>query len=540
MALKSPNPFLNVQALFKTLGAGKVIVLSCLLAATLAGIAWMVIWSGTPDFQLLYADLGLEDTGEIVMKLKEKKIPYQISANGKAVLVPKENLYETRLTLANEGLPQGSGVGFEIFDKTSLGMTEFVQNVNYQRALQGELSRTINGFDEIEHSRVHIVMPAKSLFVEDEEPPSASVVLKIRSGRSLSERQIRGIVHLISASISQLEPENVTIVNSKGKMLAGSEEKSSIAKLSSTQLEYQEKVEQGLEKRIDSMLEKILGPGKAIARITCSLNFRRHEKTEEIYDRDGKVVRSEQLMSTISQNPETTEMGIPGVASNMPSEESNASITNSGDNGSPGFRKQDKTVNYEIGKVTSHTIEPMGRIERLSVAVVVDGTHELVTGEEGESQWRYTPRTQEELTKIEDIVKRAANFDAERGDDIEVVNIPFEVDRTKEVEEEVAEEGWFSKLKQYSGYLRYAFLGIFLLLIFLFVIRPLVTWLTATSSGGGDMLKQLPMTVEEIERGYGEGTNDMPYRNQALKMLLGEDDGTMSITKEWLSEKERV
>ena len=537
MASKPPNPFLNVPALFKTLSAGKVIVLSCLLAATLAGIVWMVIWSGTPDFQLLYADLSLEDAGEIVMKLKEQKIPYQISANGKAVLVPKENLYEMRLTLANEGLPQGSGVGFEIFDKTSLGMTEFVQNVNYQRALQGELARTINGFDEIEHSRIHIVMPTKSLFVEDEEPPSASVVLKIRSGRSLSERQIRGIVHLISASISQLEPENVTVVNSKGKMLAGSEEKSSMAQLSSNQLEYQEKVEQGLEKRIDSMLEKILGPGKAIARITCSLDFKRHEKTEEIYDRDGKVVRSEQLMDTISQRRESTEMGIPGVASNMPTEESNASITNGWNNDSPEYRKQDKTINYEIGKVTSHTIEPMGRIERLSVAVVVDGTHELVTGEEGESQWRYTPRTQEELTKIENIVKRAVNFYAERGDDIEVVNIPFEVDRANEVEEEVAEGSWFSKLKQYSEYLRYAFLGIFLLLIFLFVIRPLLTWLTEAPSGGGDMLKQLPMTVEEIERGYGEGANDMPYRNQALKMLLGEDDGTMSITKEWLSEK---
>ena len=536
MASNPPNPFTNVLALFKTLSAGKLVALSCLIAATVAGIACMVIWSGAPDFQLLYANLNLEDAGEIVTQLKEQKIPYQISANGKAVLVPKENIYETRMTLANEGLPQGSSVGFEIFDSTSLGMTEFVQNVNYQRALQGELARTINGFDEIEHSRVHIVMPAKSLFVEDEEPSTASVVLKLRRGRNLSTNQIRGIVHLISASISQLEPENVTIVDNKGKMLAGSEGNSSIAQLSSNQLEFQVKVEQGLEKRIDSMLEKILGPGKAIARITCSLDFRRHEKTEEIYNPDGKVVRSEQLMNTISRNPEVAAMGIPGIASNIPSEEPKASVPSDGNNISPGFQKQNKTVNYEIGKVTSHTIEPMGRIEKVSVAVVVDGRHELVTDDEGESQWKYTPRTQEELTKIEDIVKRAVNFDAERGDDIEVVNIPFEVDKIKEVDENIAEEGWFSRLKQYSEYLRYAFLGIFLFLIFLFVIRPLVTWLTATSSGGGEMIKQLPMTVEEIERGYGDETDRMPYRNQALKMLMDKDEGGMTITREWLSE----
>ncbi len=525
-----------MTTLFKNLSPGKIFAFICLVGATVAGITWMVVWSGTPEFQLLYSNLSLEDAGEIVLKLKDQKVPYEISANGKSILVPKKVLYDTRLSLANEGLPQGSGVGFEIFDNTKLGMTEFVQNVNYQRALQGELSRTINGFDEIESSRVHIVMPSKSLFIEDEEQATASVVLKMRKGRRLNHNQIQGIVHLVSASIGQLEPENVTIVDNKGKMLAGSKDDSMAGQLSSSQLEYQEKVEQGLEKRVETMLEKVLGPGKAIPRISGSFDFRRHERTEETYDPDGRVVRSEQLMNTISGTSEPQAMGVPGVSSNMPNGEStNKTIGNQND-GIPGYQKQDKTVNYEIPKTVSVTVEPMGTLKRLSIAIVVDGDHELVTNDEGESEWKYTPRIPEDLTKIEDIVKRAVNFDSERGDDISVVNIPFEIEKESKDDEEVIEEGWFDKIEKYSGYLRYAFLTIFLLFTFLFVIKPLVRWLTAAQSGSGDMLKQLPMTVEEIERGYGEGTKSLPYRDQALQLLLGDDEGSMNVAKEWLSE----
>ncbi len=536
MASKSPDIFTQIKASFKNLSAGKLIALLSLVAATIAGLIFMVLWTGAPDFQILYSNLTPEDAGEIVSRLKEQKTPYQISSNGKAILVPKETIYETRLGLANEGLPQGSGVGFEIFDNTKLGMTEFVQNVNYQRALQGELSRTINGFDEVESSRVHIVMPSKSLFIEEDEQATASVVLKLRRGRRLSEDQVQGIVHLISASISQLAPENVTIVDNYGKMLAGSEDKSTGAQLSSNQLEYQEKVEKGLERRVETMLDKVLGPGKNISRISCSFDFRRHEKTEEIFDPNGKVVRSEHVLNTVSNNSEPGATGVPGVASNIPSEEIKTSQDGLGISEKPEYQKENRTVNYEIGKVTSHTIEPLGRIERISVAVVIDGTHELVKGEE-EEEWKYTPRSQEEMKKIEEIVKRAVNFDAERGDEIEVANIPFEAAKMKEGEEEIIEEGWLSKLEQHKGYFRYVFLGVFLLFSFLFVVRPLVRWLTSGPSGGAEMLKQLPLTVEEIERGYGEGAKNLPYRDRALAMLTGADESTMTIAREWLTEK---
>jgi len=537
MATKSPDIFTQIKTLLKNLSAGKLIALLGLVGATVAGLVFMIVWSGTPDFQTLYSNLTQEDAGEIVSRLKEQKIPYQISSNGQKILVPKEILYEIRLSLANEGLPQGSGVGFEIFDNTKLGMTEFVQNVNYQRALQGELSRTINGFDEVESSRVHIVMPSKSLFIEDEEPPTASVVLKLRRGRRLSAEQVQGIIHLVSASISQLAPENVTIVDNYGKMLAGSEDRSSSAHLSLDQLEYQEKVEKSLEKRIETMLEKVLGPGKSIPRISCSFDFRRHEKTEEIFDPNGKVVRSEQLLDTISNGSGYSAIGIPGVSSNISSEKMEPDVSSRENVENPEYQKRDRTVNYEIGKVTSHTIEPLGRIERISVAVVVDGTHELVKGDEGEENWKYTPRTQEELKKIEDLVKRAVNFDAERGDEIEVVNIPFETAKIKEGEEEIVEAGLLSLLAKHKDYFRYGILVVFLLFSFFFIVRPLVRWLTSTSSGGAEILKQLPMTVEEIERGYGEGVKALPYRDRVLAMLTEEEETPMSVAREWLSEK---
>ncbi|MBW1701924.1 MAG: flagellar M-ring protein FliF, partial [Deltaproteobacteria bacterium] len=353
---------IQFKTLLKNLTPGKKVALLALVVGTLIGFALLMTWAGRPDFQLLYSNLPPEDAGAILAKLKDQKIPYQISSNGSSVLIPSEQVYEVRLELASQGLPQGSGVGFEIFDNTKLGMTEFVQNVNYQRACQGELSRTINVFAEVESSRVHIVMPSKSLFIEEEEPAKASVVLKLRPGRRLSKDQVQGIVHLVSASISGLNPENVTIVDNYGKMLAGFKKISTIGQVSSDQFEFQEKMGLSLEKKAKTMLETALGPGKAIVRVSCCLDFMRHEKTEERYQPDNKVVRSEQLLSEASNRTEKVPIGIPGATSNMSEGNTKSAIAGS----NPGFNKQDRTVNYEIGKVTSHTVEPVGKLNRLS------------------------------------------------------------------------------------------------------------------------------------------------------------------------------
>ena len=211
----------QIKNLMASLSPAKKITLAVLIISTVAGFIMLMTWTGRLEYRSLYSGLAPEDAGEILTYLKAQKIPYRISENGTGIQVPHDKVHESRMALASQGMPQGGGIGFEVFDNTKLGMTEFVQNVNYQRALQGELSRTINRIAEVESSRVHIVMPAKSLFIEQEEPATASVVLKLRRGKWLTGDQVQSVVHLVSSSVSRLKPENVTVVDTSGKLLAG-------------------------------------------------------------------------------------------------------------------------------------------------------------------------------------------------------------------------------------------------------------------------------------------------------------------------------
>jgi len=525
----------QIGTLFRNLTPAKAITLLCLVTVTVAGFIFLLRWTGQPDYQLLYSNLDSQDAGAILAKLKDGKIPYQISSNGSAILVPREIIYETRLELASQGLPRGSGVGFEIFDNTKLGMTEFVQNVNYQRAVQGELSRTINGFAEIDSSRVHIVVPPKSLFIKDQQPATASVVLKLCRGRRLTADQVQGIIHLVSSSVSGLSPENVTVVDNHGKMLTGLRPNFQMGQASSNQLEFQQKLEKTYEDRVKTMLETALGHGKAIVRVSSSMDFRIHEKTEEMYHKDNQVVRSEQLLSEASNATLPSPIGIPGVVSNL--SEGEAAATS--DTQSPSSQKQDRTINYEIGKVTSHTVDPVGTLKNISVAVLVDGTTKLVqVRDKGDEEWKYFPRTQEEIAKLEGIVKRAVNFDVERGDEIEVVNIPFEtsnLDPTKE-QEEPEEATWFSALKDYASFIRYGALLLFVLLSYVFVVRPLVQWLTSSNLAGGQGLAQLPRAAGEPDGAHAQAIKSLPLQNQLLQMMSADKQGSVDALRGWLKE----
>jgi flagellar M-ring protein FliF len=338
---------LQLQNLFKSISVGKRIALLILAVGFVAGFIFLMNWAGNPEFHPLYTNLDANDAGIILNHLKDQKIPYRLSANGSTILIPQEKIYETRMELASEGLPQGGSIGFELFDNTKLGMTEFAQNVNYQRALQGELVRTINGFEEVDSCRVHIVMSEKSLFVKDEEAASASVVLKLHHGKWLSQQQVQGIVHLVSSSVSRMGPENVTVVDSNGRLLTGSKDQTGIATLSSDQLDYQVKVERKLENRVLSMLEKALGANRAIVRVSCALNFKQHEMTEERFLPENQVVRSEQMFNETSKEGDPIPQGIPGIQSNLP--ESSPAQNQTIDNENTTFAKQDRTVNYEIG-----------------------------------------------------------------------------------------------------------------------------------------------------------------------------------------------
>ena len=527
----------QLKSLYKTLSPAKRLTLAVFVGGTIAAFILLILWTGRPDFQVLYSNLPPEDAGAILAKLQEQKIPYKTSSIGNSILIPVERIYEVRLQLASEGLPQGSGVGFEIFDNTKLGMTEFVQNVNYQRALQGELSRTINGFYEVETSRVHIVLPPKTLFIEEQTPATASVILKLRSGRSLRKDQIQAVVHLVSSGVSGLKPEDVTVVDSHGKMLAGPRGKDSMEQADSDQFVLQEKMEKGLENSIQTMLETALGPGKAIVRVACALDFRREEKTEEKFLPDRQAIRSEQLFNESSNGSETSSAeGVPGVLSNTPQGQSvEAETGDSAPGKNQSFQKTERTVNYEISKVTSHIVEPSARFKRLSVAVIVDGIRKRVTPEGGKEELKYFPRTDEEMAKLKKIVKRAVNYDPERGDQIEVVNIPFENLAISLEGEGGVQKGWLSYAKQFAPSMKLVSLGVFLFLSFFFVIRPLVRWLTSSSAGDETVLTQLPKTLAEIEGEYGRGHASS---DEAIRLLTSDQDQSLELMKDWLTKEE--
>ena len=410
------------KAFFDQISLAKKITLFTLILMSTASFYYVLKWSSSPEFKVLYTGLNNDDAGSVVEKLKLEKIQYKLSNDGTSILIPAKSLYETRMLLASAGLPQGGGIGFELFDNTKIGMTEFVQNVNYQRALQGELARTINQFDEVESSRVHIVMPKNSVFLEDEEPATASVVLKLRAGASLKRQKVQGISHLVSSSISGLNPKNVTIVDSYGNMLAGFDTEDGFGSYGSNQLEFQEKIERNLENRVKTMLNSALGPEKSVVRLSCLINFKQYQRTEEKFLPENKVIRSEQNLKQVSSKPSKNAKGAPGQAS-YSSEDENLNKTKEKE---LVFERQDQSANYEIGKVTSHIIEPIGEIMKVSAAVLIDGSYKVVKNKKGKEEKQYIPRTKEEMDKIEAIVKRAVNYDENRKDLVEVVNIPFQ------------------------------------------------------------------------------------------------------------------
>ncbi len=522
----------QLKLAFSGMSAPRLVTLAILAGSCIAGVAFLLNWSETEDFHPLYNNLAPEDASAIVEKLKENQIPYKLTSNGTGILIPYEKIYETRLDLASQGLPRGTGIGFEVFDDAKLGMTEFVQNVNYQRALQGELSRTINTLMEVASSRVHIVMPARSLFIEEEEPATASVILKFRRGKYLNKDQIQGIVHLVSSSVSRLKPENVTIIDDNGKMLAGAKEESTVDQVTSHQLAFQEKKERLLENRVKTMLESVLGQDKAIVRVSCLLNFTQQEKTEELYLPDNTVIRSEQKSSSVSNRPDNKAAGPPGLQTNVvPGRAATNAAGESRNN-----QKEQYTKNYEVGKLVNRKILPIGSIQRLSVAVIVDGTYKAAEeGAEGE-QSQYVPRTTEEMAKLENIVKSAVDYDSERGDKLEVVNIPFEVEEQTDL---LAESDSFSLnklLKEHIGLLKYSATALFFLLAFMMIVKPLTRWLTSTPLEEIQMLEQLPQTLKELERRYEEAGKDGSYTQQIAALIHENSSGSQRLMKEWVKE----
>ena len=336
--------------------------------------------------------------------------------DGSRIEVPQDKLYEVRLKLATEGLPKGEGVGFEIFDETSFGATDFVQKLNFIRALQGEMARTITGLSEVSRARVHIVIPKEELFIEKQKPVTASVVIKYAPFKSLKKNQIRGIVYLLASSVEGLLAKNVHIIDNHGNILSTELDGEDSVVLSASQVDLQRKVEKALMEKAQTLLDKVVGIGRSIVRISVELNFDKKETQTETFQPEG-TIRSEQISKEKYQGKDVTPQGIPGVASNVPGYQAQ--------DGSQGrestMQKDNNTINYEISKKVEHQTDTVGNIKKISISVVMDGKHEM---EEGERV--YTPLSFEEIKKFTSIIKSSVGFDEARGDQIDLQNIPFD------------------------------------------------------------------------------------------------------------------
>ncbi len=512
------------------------------VAAMIAVIVAVMLWANQPVYHLLFSNLSTEDAGTITDKLKEMKVPFELK-EGNAILVPQDKVHELRLLLAGEGLPSGGGVGFEIFDRTTIGMTDFVQKLNYKRALQGELARTISQLTEVEQARVHLSVPEKTLFSDKKESARASVVLKLRGARTLSQNQVQGVVHLVASSVEGLTAQNVTVVDTRGNVLSRSSDDTYASTLSNYQTEYQGNLEKSLEDRVQSMLERAVGPGKVSVRISSALDFKQVETTEEKYDPDTVAVRSEQRVQENSSGSSGSASGVPGVVSNLPAAK-NENPQASGEKGSASSqsKRAQETINYEINKSVSHIVEPVGTIKRLSAAIMIDGNYETVKGADGKESRKYVPRTTEEISKYTEVVKKAIGYNEERGDQVEVLSIPFESSALAgEVGGEV--ESKF-QIAAVLPFIKYAVALVVAALIFLFVVRPLMKTVLATrpqiGAFPGGMGGAFPR-VSELE-GVGGPLNiqmdpEVKTRNEVIKIAKENPQQTAKLIKSWISEK---
>lgn len=403
----------QLRDFFLALPPSRRISFLAITAVVLLGTFGAALWVQMPRYRTLFSQLESSDAGGVVEYLKEQKIPYRVSEG--AIEVPADQVYEVRMALASKGIPQGGGVGYELFDQQTLGMTDFVQRLGYQRALQGELARTIGELSAVERARVHLALPERSLFVSEERPPTASVVLRLRPGRSLTDEQVAGVVNLVAASVEGLAPAHVTVVDTTGRVLTKPPAEESERQPAQAMHGHQRQMEDQYVDRIESMLERVLGPGHAVARVTAELDLSRIEETLESFDPDRAVVRNERRSS--EKSIDAAAAGVPGVTATL----TNEGEKTTGDGQGPRSEREDATLSYEISKTTSHRTESMGGLKKLSIAVLVDG---VSSGKEGTE---FVPRPAEELDGYEELIKRAVGFDDKRGDQIEVVSAPFQM-----------------------------------------------------------------------------------------------------------------
>ncbi|UZP66595.1 flagellar basal-body MS-ring/collar protein FliF [Desulfovibrio mangrovi] len=504
------------------------------LALAVIGIFFaLIFWINQPDYKVLYSNLSLEDANRVVKLLDADKVPYQLQHDGTTILVPADRVYDQRIRVAGEGSLVGQGIGFEIFDEVKVGQTEFVQKINYQRALQGELSRTISEFPDVESARIHLVVPHRSLFIEEEQKPSASVVLTLAEGKKMDQKDVMAIVNLVTMAVEGMDKSRISVNDTKGNILYYPSDEETLQGLSSSQMDNKLTLQRDIERRIQEMLYPVIGPGKVISKVNADLDFSQRTIRKELFDPESAVVRSEQRSEENTRGQSNLEAGTPdpnfrgdGVTGGLSSQEST---------------RETRTTNFEINKEEHNIVAPVGEISRLSVAVIVDGTYEK-NADTGE--YVFTPRSEEELSRIRQLVANAVGFDSARGDTIEVSSISFGGPDV------ALEPSLTDVVMDYALRLGKPLLNALLIFLFLImIVRPVIMAMIRPKVHAGDVvegLEGLPAGEERlalIESGDELDALDALKKIEDIKahaMQLAEQnmEQAVGILKMWLKQPE--
>ncbi len=513
--------------------------------AAVAAVLFLGQWAQQPEYSPAFTRLSESDASAIVTKLKEMKVPYELADGGATVRVPSDRVYDVRLQLASQGLPKGGSIGFELFDKASFGLTDFAQKLNFQRALEGELSRTIGRLSGVEEARVHVVLPQDELFLQRENPATASVVLRVRPGSDLDSRQIRGIVNLVSSSVEGLKPENVTVLDGDGVLLSGQEDgQLAGAGRTAGQREAQRAYERSLQGDIQAMLDRVLGPQKAVARVSATMDWDQYEANTETYSPAGKEAQIRSSRETVERS--SVPLGEAATLASVPSypldgrnatppptpeatktSAPSATPVEDGVSGSsasaiePRYEKRDTTTNYEVSKLVERTVRAPGAVKRLSVAVMLDGQADAAMA-----------------STISKTVAAAVGLDEARGDTIVVTSLPF--DRTAVAAQERATQETTTRALYVE--IGKAVVALISLIAVLLLVRSLLKGLTAArhSSPPGGGLGRDPRFAPTISLGSPPGTGDsLPLLTQSEVQELAKTQPRLvaQIVQSWIDEK---
>lgn len=493
-----PQTFPGLQGFAQTslarnllLGGGAAIVIAIMV------VVWL--WGQQPEYRVLFSNFNDRDGGAIVASLQQLNIPYKYSDGGSAILVPANQVHDARLKLASQGLPKGGNVGFELMENQKMGVSQFVEQVNFQRALEGELARTIQAVSAVQTARVHLAMPKSSVFVREQQKPTASVLLNLYPNRTLDQQQVSAILHLVASSISDLSVKNVTIVDQNGNLLSDPTKPGNGNTLDPTQLKYVQDFQQNVIKRIESIVSPIVGAQNVRAEATADIDFSRTEQAAETYKPnsppEASTIRSQQ--SSESSNRGANASGIPGALTNQPPVPATAPIvasaaatSASGAATNSSIVQKDITTNYEVDKTIRYTQQPMGGVRRLSVAVVINYKTEVDKNGKSTSK----PLSDVEKNQITDLIKEAMGFNKERGDTLNVVNSPF-AGPAKEAVVDVPIWKQFDTLQTAKEIGKYLVVAAVLLYLFFGFLKPMLNKIM-----GKPMTKEEKMQLAEAER----------------------------------------